>query len=303
MRDRSDHDLAWVVLTMGHRPEALAAALESVARATSDRSVPAGADSERERTVIVANGCGRDDLPHDLDAVVVDSAVNLGVPRGRDLGVRSTTAPLVGFLDDDAMLETSIDAVTRAFADDPDLGAVSFRLVDETGASSSRHVPRPGGRNPGESGPVATFLGGASAIRRSAYDQVGGYFCELFYGHEEVELSWRLIDAGWQIRYLADVEVFHPRTEIGRHEHGWRLTGRNRVWIARRTLPWPVAIAHVTVWLLLGVVRAPDTACRRSYLAGWWEGWRTSWGDGSPRRPISWRGVWRLTRLGRPPLI
>jgi len=128
---------------------------------------------------------------------------------------------------------------------------------------------------------------------------VGGYFTELFYGHEEVELSWRLVDAGWEIWYLADVTVFHPRTDIGRHASGWRLTGRNRVWVARRTLPWPVALVHVGAWLVLGVARTPSRSTRRSYLDGWCSGWRGR----IARRPIGWRGVWRLTRLGRPPVI
>jgi GT2 family glycosyltransferase len=284
--------IEWVVLTMGDRDAAMHAAVRSLLT------------DEHVGVVVVSNGAGDVAIPDDPRVRLVVLPENLGVPGGRHAGLAHCSAPIVGFLDDDAEAASDASArVQEAFAGQPDLAAVSFRLVDEEGASSTRHVPRPGGRNPGESGPVATFLGGASAIRRSAYDQVGGYFCALFYGHEEVELGWRLIDAGWQVRYLADVEVFHPRTEIGRHEHGWHLTGRNRVWIARRTLPWPVAIAHVTVWLLLGVVRAPDTACRRSYLSGWWQGWRTRWADGSPRRPITWRGVWRLTRLGRPPLI
>ena len=99
--------------------------------------------------------------------------------------------------------------------------------------------------------------------------------------------------------YLADVEVFHPRTTIERHAEGWKLTGRNRVWIARRTLPWPIAIVHVTTWLVLGALRAPRGEARRSYLAGWWSGWSAD----IDRRPIRWRTVWRLTRLGRPPII
>ena len=294
----SDDSLAWVLLTMGDRPDQLAAAVNSIIRAT-----PPAAESQSNSIVVVANGCSGGAVPAELGAEVIVSTENLGIPAGRDLGVRSTTSAVVGFLDDDATLETSTVSIITAFAEDPALGAVSFRLVDEFGESSTRHVPRPGGRRPSESGPVTTFLGGASAIRRSAYDEVGGYFGDLHYGHEELELSWRLIDAGWEVRYLAEVEVFHPRTVIGRHKHGWRLTGRNRVWVARRTLPWPVAWVHVLIWLLLGVVRAPDATCRRSYVSGWWEGWRTTWASGSARRPISWRGVWRLTHLGRPPIV
>jgi GT2 family glycosyltransferase len=276
----------WVVLTTGGRPAALAQAVASLAAAPDGGEV-----------VVVSNGGGP--LVSPAGTRVVESAVNLGVPGGRDLGVRSTSAPVIGFLDDDAEFRGEAGRIQREFDEDPRLAAVSLRLVDEDGATSRRHVPRAGSGDPDESGQVAYFLGGASAIRREAYEQVGGYFTELFYGHEEIELSWRLIDAGWTIRYLADVEVFHPRTEIGRHADGWRLTGRNRVWIARRTLPWPVVIVHVGTWLVLGAVRAPSGDCRRSYLQGLWSGWH----EKIERRPIRWRTVMTLTKLGRPPII
>jgi len=224
---------------------------------------------------------------------------NLGVPGGRDLGLRASVEGIVGFLDDDAELLGDPTGIVEAFDSDERLGAVALRLVDERGETARRHVPHAGANAPAADSSVAYFLGGACAIRRGAYEEVGGYFTELFYGHEEIELSWRLIDAGWRIRYLADVEVFHPRTEISRHPDGWRLTGRNRVWIARRTLPWPIAFVHVLTWLVLGAARAPRGACRSSYLRGWWSGWRGP----IERRPIAWSTVWRLTRLGRPPII
>jgi GT2 family glycosyltransferase len=291
VHDSENISVGWVVLTMGDRPIEVVRAVESLV-----------ADDVVE-VVVVANGVPDLDRFAIPGADVITAARNLGVPGGRDTGLRATSASVVGFLDDDAVLRHDGAEIARAFEAEPTLGAVSLRIVDESGRSNARHVPRPGGRDPDVAGQVAQFLGGACAIRRDAYDQVGGYFTDLFYGHEEIELCWRLIDAGWSIRYLPEVEVFHPRTEISRHDFGWRLTGRNRVWIARRTLPWPIAIVHVGLWLVLGLVRAPEAACRRSYLAGWWSGWQTTWTDGSRRQPISWRAVWRLTRLGRPPLI
>lgn len=276
--------IEWVVLTMGDRPAALERALSSLEGAAALVVVNA-ADSV---PVGVPDGCG-------LDIV----GRNLGVPGGRDRGLRTTTAEIVGFLDDDATLAPAASArIAGAFEADPTLGAVSLRLVDEDGATARRHVPRRGAGGADESGEVATFLGGASAIRREAYEEAGGYFTDLHYGHEELELSWRLIDRGWSIRYLADVEVFHPKTDISRHADGWRLTGRNRVWIARRSLPWPVAIVHVLAWLGLGARRAPS-GCRSSYLRGWLSGWR---GD-VDRSPISWATVRRLGRLGRLPIF
>jgi GT2 family glycosyltransferase len=267
---------------MGTRPELLERARASLGT---------------HRTVVVVNGdvSGIDDAPE----AAIRLTENVGVPAGRDIGAAATTSDIVGFLDDDAEFRGNPDRVVDAFAADPRLGAVALRLVDEHGETARRHVPRLGGRGPTRSGDVALFLGGACALRRAAYDQVGGYFTELFYSHEEVELCWRLVDAGWRIRYLADVEVFHPRTPIERHPAGWELTGRNRVLIARRTLPWPVAAVHVMVWLLLGMWRAPAGEGRRRYLAGWTDGWRAA----VDRDPISWRGVWKLTRLGRPPIL
>jgi GT2 family glycosyltransferase len=281
-------ELAWVVLTVGDRPRELDDAVGSL---TTDRS--------SEQVLVVNNGG-----PHiDRDALgvrVIDVAENLGVPGGRDLGLRATESELIGFLDDDAVLRAGGgERVTDAFSADERLGAVALRLVDEAGQTARRHVPRAGRDGAERSGQVALFLGGACAIRRVAYDDVGGYFTELFYGHEELELSWRLIDHGWHIRYMADVEVFHPRTDISRHADGWALTGRNRVWIARRTLPWPIAAAHVTIWLLLGLLRAPDADCRRRYARGWWSGWRAA----VRHDPITWATVWKLVRLGRPPIV
>ena len=276
----------WVVLTQGDRPRELAAALHSV----QAQDLPSPAEAH-----VIVNGTASVD-PENF--AMSTSASNLGVPGGRDFGVSRTTAEIVGFLDDDATLATDASRlVLDAFAADPGLGAVSLRLVDEQGGTARRHVPRRGNAGAGETGDVATFLGGACAVRRVAYQEVGGYFTDLFYGHEELELSWRLVNAGWAIRYLADVEVFHPKAEISRHADGWRLTGRNRVWIARRTLPWAVALIHVSAWLVIGVYRAPR-GCRRSYLSGWCSGWIGDVG----RSPISWSAVRRLGRLGRLPI-
>lgn len=281
--NRTDRpELEWVVLTLGDRPEELRAAVESL----SDAAV-----------CVVSNGGGPVDVG--LARTVVEPS-NLGIPGGRDVGLRSSEAEIVAFLDDDAVAEPGVsDRIRARFADDPDVGAVALRLVDDRGETARRHVPRAGRRGVDRPGDVALFLGGACAIRRTAYLGVGGYFLDLRYGHEELELAWRLIDAGWRIRYEPEARVYHPSTEIGRHPEGWRMTGRNRVLVARRTLPWAVALVHVAAWLPLGLVRAGDRGNRRAYVRGWFDGWRPA----VDRAPIRWRTVWRLTRLGRAPFV
>ncbi|MEY2957464.1 MAG: hypothetical protein RLZZ01_32 [Actinomycetota bacterium] len=282
-----------MLLTTGERDPELGAAIRSI-RLADDAS----------EIVVVVNATSAGSAADAADAAGADSVVtpgsNLGIPAGRDVGLGSTDADVVFFLDDDARVaEGDVAAVREMFERIPDLGAVSFRLVDEEGRTSRRHVPRFGSRGVDRGGSVATFLGGACAVRASAYRAVGGYWGDLWYGHEELDLSWRLVDAGWSIRYEPSVRVFHPRSEISRHDEGWFRTGRNRVWVGRRNLPRPLSLVHTGGWLVVGVLRAPDRRTPRAYGSGWWCGWRTK----IERRPMSWRTAVALTRLGRPPVL
>ena len=296
----SGRPLVWVVLTTGTRPGQLERAVASVL-ADGSGTDDVGAGAGRVGVVVVSNGAGP--LAFDDPRVsVLELEENVGAPGGRDAAVRALgdDVEVVGFLDDDAELAPdSSRRILERFASEPDLGVTTFRLVDERGDTQRRHLPRIGAEGAERAGEVTLFLEGACAIRRAAYLDAGGYFTELVYAHEALEFSWRLVERGWTIRYVTDVSVFHPRTTIGRHPDGWRRTGRNRVWIARRTLPWPVAVVHVGLWLVEGTRRAPDGASRRAYLSGWRSGWRQP----VDRDPISWRTVLRLTRLGRPPVV
>lgn len=282
--------ISWVILTMGDRDVELRQAVESIASQ--------GAGGE---ILVVANGEAVSGLAFTPPVTVTALDHNVGVPAGREIGVAAADAPIVGFLDDDAVLLHS-DAASRIleeFASDPLIGAVTLRIVDEDGRTARRHVPRFGETGHDRSGDVVTFLGGASAIRREAYERAGGYWGDLFYAHEELDLAWRMHDLGYKVRYLADVQVAHPATPISRHPDGWWRTGRNRVMIARRNLPWVIAVPHVIIWLIAGWLRAPVGSCRRRYRQGWWAGWHAS----VPRHPMRWRTVWRLARMGRPPIV
>lgn len=281
-------ELGWVILTQGTRPHQVLAAIESIR-----------ANGMADEIVVVENGGSSND--YGTDVQVITSTTNVGIPGGRHLGLRSTHSGIVAFLDDDAELVSpeAGNRIVSAMLDDVELGVLSFRIVDEAGATQRRHVPRPGSRSANRSGPVGTFLGGACAIRREAYEAAGGYWSDLFYAHEELDLAWRLFDAGYRAGYLPEIVVKHPQTPISRHAEGWRLTGRNRVLVARRNLPWPLVLAHTLAWLVVGMARAPGARSRGAYAGGWLAGWRTK----VSRQPIRWQTVARLTRAGRPPIV
>ncbi len=277
-----------VILTMGDRPSLLHSAIESV-RAQS------GCDIE---VVVVGNGV--DPEVEGVTTVVLDE--NLGVPEGRNRGVEVATGDLILFLDDDAALaEASVCKAGEAlFVSDSRLGVVSMAIVDPLdGSVQRRHVPRLGFSRQREAGEVTTFLGGASFVRAEAFRQLGGFWGELFYAHEETDLSWRALDAGWRLRYQPELVVHHPATTPARHLMADRFSMRNRVLVARRNLPLPLRYVYPTVWLTISLFRARSRKQARALIDGFKEGLSSE----VDRRPIGWRTIWLMTRLGRPPLI
>ncbi|MFJ2743286.1 glycosyltransferase family 2 protein [Streptomyces sp. NPDC087440] len=281
---------------MGTRPDDLNALIDSVRKQ----------DGAPIDIVVVGNGAPVTGVPDDVRTV--DLPENLGIPGGRNVGIEAfgpagSDVDVLLFLDDDGLLPNTDTAelCRTAFETDRKLGIISFRIADpDTGVTARRHVPRLRASDPMRSSRVTTFLGGANAVRTKVFAEVGGLPDAFFYAHEETDLAWRALDAGWMIDYRADMVLNHPTTSPARHATYHRMVARNRVWLARRNLPAPLVPVYVGVWLLLTLARRPSGEALKAWFGGFKEGWRTPAG---PRRPMKWRTVWRLTRLGRPPVI
>ena len=283
--------LSCVILTMGDRPAELLRAVDSVLAQQSEVEV-----------VVVGNGTEVTGLPGGVKTISL--ADNVGVAAGRNVGVEACDGDVVLFLDDDGWFpDTDLaDYVSGRFAADPRLGVLSMRVVDPAGGPGARwHVPRLRAGDPERSSVVTVFLGGASAIRRSSFMEAGGYPAPFFYGHEESDLAWRLQDRGYRIEYDAAVRMCHHAMPNARYDSFRRRDGRNRVLLVRRNLPWPFAVLYLADWMALTVLRERGKPAHlRPWFAGFAEGWRL---DPGPRRPISLRTAWRMTKAGRPPII
>jgi GT2 family glycosyltransferase len=284
--------LSCVILTMGDRPAEVNRAIDSVL-------TQRGAQVE---LVVVGNGAEVTGLPAGVRTVLLPE--NVGVAAGRNAGVQACGGDVVLFLDDDGWYPDPglASYVAARFAADPALAVLSMRVVDPEGRPAARwHVPRLRAGDPERSSVVTTFLGGASAIRRPAYLEAGGYPDEFFYGHEETDLAWRLLDRGYRLEYDAAARMCHHTLPNARYDTFRRRDGRNRVLLARRNLPWPLAAVYLANWMALTVARERGKpASLRPWFTGFAEGWRT---DPGRRRPISLGTAWRMTRAGRPPVI
>ncbi|WSE07543.1 glycosyltransferase [Streptomyces sp. NBC_01445] len=291
--------LGVAIVTMGNRPREVDALLAAVAK----QDVPP------TRVVLVGNGSPLptftgSGLPFTVTTVELDD--NLGCPGGRNVAL----ARLRGFddvdvaveLDDDGLL---VDAdvfrtVRDLYAGDPRLGIVGFRIADEHGETQRRHVPRLRAKDPMRGGEVTAFLGGGHAFSMRMLAETGDWPADFFFTHEETDLAWRALDAGWKVVYEPSLLLQHPKTSPARHAVYHRMTARNRVWLARRRLPLPLIPLYLGTWTLLTLARTRSAGGLRAWAGGFVEGVRTPCGG---RRPMRWRTAWRMTRLGRPPVI
>lgn len=280
-----------VVLSQGDRHEETLHALES---ARAQRGVEV-------HLILVGNGWEPVGFPDDVRTIHLPE--NVGPAEGRNIGFAKGDSEFVFFLDNDAWLRDGgalAHAVARLHSDRR-LALVHARVTDTDGVTLRRWVPRARVGDPGVGGPAFAVCEGVVVIRRAAYEEVGGFPGSFFFGHEGLELAWRLRDHGWELVYDPSVVIHHPATEATRHAIFWRLNARNRVWVARRNLPWPFAVVYVLAWTLITVARtwrAPGN------LLAWFRGFREGVAvDPGGRRPMRWRTVLRLTRMGHPPVL
>lgn len=279
------------MLTTGSSSDSMQAALHSL----DSQSPPF------DEIVVVWNGTPRQPTETSTPVTHVEVADNSGVPGGRNMGVDAADTDVIVFIDDDATIQGTELAgrVRDAFASDPELGVIAFRVEDpETGLVLRRWTPRIGS-DADTPGPVTRFPGGAAAIDRPLFMRLEGFEARFFYGHEETELSLRILDAGFGIEYRPDLVVLHPARAGGTPERT-RLLGRNRVWLARLRLPWPVAIASIAIWLVAGPLRSGSLRSALAYLQGWVDGLIHRPGV---RDPVSWRTIRDMTRIGQPPIV
>ncbi len=281
-----------VSLSMGTRPDDLARGLASL---SAQRGVALD-------TVVVGNGWVPTGLPKGVKSLALPE--NLGIPTGRNRGVAEVGGDYLFFLDDDASIPSPTflrDAVAK-IATDPTIGLLQPRVVDPSGRENPRRwIPRIRKGDPTRSSDVFSVWEGATLLPRAVFEATGGWGEPYFYAHEGIELAWRVWDQGKRVLYAGDLVAHHPAIDPTRHGFYYRLNARNRVWLAKRNLPWVLVPLYVGSWTAIQLLRSIR---RPAGLGAWFGGWKAGWRE-SPggRRSIKWVTVWRMARAGRPPLV
>lgn len=187
----------------------------------------------------------------------------MGVPGARNIGYERASGEILATIDDDAVLRDpgATDEVVSVFRERDDVGAVAFqsRRYDD-GELIRPEVPEPPDFEtpPSEPYETTTIIGVGNALRASAFEAAGEYPEHFVYGQEEMDLSLRILDAGYDIRYLPSVVVRHKKSAKGRRpdiEERERQI-ENRIKLAVRNLPLRYVVFTALVWCSYWVLRS-----------------------------------------------
>jgi GT2 family glycosyltransferase len=168
------------------------------------------------------------------------------------------------------------------------------------GARSRDWVPRLRSGDPGRSSAITVVWEGAVAVRRDVFERVGGWPAEFRFVHEGVDLAWRVLDAGCDIRYAGDAIVLHPSPSGVPHHYSYFYGARNRVWVARRHLRFPFSWLYVLAFMARSLPRLRSREALRTAARGYRAGMR---GSAGPRQPLKLSTLARMVRAGRPPIM
>lgn len=188
---------------------------------------------------------------------------NVGPSGARNAGLAATHTPLVAFVDSDCTASPAWLHGLLGHFDDPLVAAVAPRVVSATPPRAtpvSRYeavrssldrgiregLVRPRGR-------IAYVPSAALVVRRVVCGD-GALFDPSLRGGEDVDVVWRLVEAGWDVRYEPSVTVAHqgPRTVSGLLAKRW-FYGTTAAPLARRhpgaLAPFEASGWSVAAWL------------------------------------------------------
>jgi GT2 family glycosyltransferase len=158
---------------------------------------------------------------------------NYGFSKANNQGVSSAKGTYILILNPDTLLaEDTISQVLHFIKKQKDSGAVGIRFIDGTGKflpESKRNVPTikiAGQKMRGNSehyyanhvlekeiAEVDVLTGAFMMIKRDTYLNVGGFDEDYFMFGEDIDLSYKLLNAGYQNFYYGEVAMIHYKGE------------------------------------------------------------------------------------------
>ena len=207
-----------------------------------------------------------------------DAPENLGVAKGRNFALQKGKAPLIIMLDDDAVLQNKACLVNLCAEFEKNntsrsKAIISFKvLYYDTVQMQVNALPHKRFEEYKNKDFFETYYyaGGAHAVKREVIEKLGQYPDDFFYGMEEYDLAYRILDAGYSIVYSNKVVMLHKESPAGRKPKKEKLQMMwvNKSKVAWRYLPKKYFYSTAFMWSMQYL---KETGFN---LTGFWGGWK-----------------------------
>lgn len=184
---------------------------------------------------------------------------NLGVAGGRNHLIKTAQNPLLLILDDDVEFVQD-DALVRIkqifekpFFKENNTAVVTFDIryydTKEVQLSAFPHKDYKSHKDKKEFLSYY-FIGAAHLMKKELFAVTGYYPEDYFYGMEEYDLSFRILDAGYTIGYDSSVSLLHKESPLGRMPAPEKLAMMwlNKATVAYKYLPALYYYSTAIIW-------------------------------------------------------
>lgn len=201
------------------------------------RSVEAAIKNIDAEIIVVDNNSSDDScaMVKELfsDAKLIENKENYGFSKGNNIGVSYAKGEYLCILNPDTVVaeDTFIKAI--GFAENQiNLGIVGCQLIDGRGnflPESKRHIPTPkvalkklignsksyytNSLQPNDIGKTEVLVGAFMFLKRDVYNEVNGFDEDYFMYGEDIDLSYKVLKAGYSNYYFGETSVIHYKGE------------------------------------------------------------------------------------------
>ena len=244
------------------------------------------------------SGASVEGLPN---VILIRAGTNLGFGKACNLGAKQAKSEYLLFLNPDAALYAETLAKALAYMQDPahaKVGICGVQLLDDAGhvsrscarfpsvagflahaAGLARYVPRLGHFmaewDHSQTRQVDHVIGAFFLFRRAVFESLNGFDEQFFVYLEDLDLSYRARQAGWDTIYLANAQAFHAGGGTSNQAKARRLfySLRSRLLYAFKHFSWLGAV----VVLLTTLFVEPLSRSALALLRRSWSGLKETW--------------------------
>ncbi|MBT8317434.1 MAG: glycosyltransferase family 2 protein [Lutibacter sp.] len=171
------------------------------------------------------------------EVVLIKNTKNVGFSKANNQGVAKASGEYILILNPDTVIpEDTFTQILKFSKSKQNMGALGVKLIDGSGVylpESKRGIPTPmvafnklfgvSSKRTGkyyathlaedETGIVDILVGAFMFLKRSVYNEVKGFDEAYFMYGEDIDLSYKILNKGYQNYYFAEVQVIHYKGE------------------------------------------------------------------------------------------